>query len=207
LNLFDTSEIPHFPKSVLLGWSKVRRDLDSNILSDEEQKILKSFTNDQRKGEFLTARHLFWKIVKEFSWDIKSITLKKEPFGKPIIESETGRKYVSFTHSQNLVMCAISNNLDIGLDAETLDRKVNPAIVKRILSENEWGIYGEDDPIALWTMKESAVKSLGTGLRTNLKELQLEKYEDGLFSITFNQKEELQGICFRALNHCIALAY
>ena len=56
-------------------------------------------------------------------------------------------------------------------------------------------------------MKEAAVKSLGTGLRTNLKELELDRKENGLFSITINHKEELQGICFNALNHCIALSY
>lgn len=207
MNLLNTSEIPGFPKTVLIGWSEVTYNLNSNVLSEEELKSLKNFTNEQRKGEFLTARHLFWKLINELGFDSTSIKLKKEPTGKPYIESEENRFFVSFSHSQNLVMCAVSQDLDIGLDAETIDRKVNPAIVKRILSENEWEVYGEEDPISLWTMKESAVKSLGTGLRTNLKELELEKQEDGRFSITINQKEELQGICFKALNHYIALAY
>ncbi len=207
MNLLDTSEIPQFPTSVLIGWSAVKFDLDFSVLSKEELDTMESFTNEQRKAEFLTARHLFRMLIKECGWVSESITLKKEPTGKPFIEAKEGKKFVSFSHSKDLVLCAVSETQDIGIDAETLDRKINPAIVKRILSENEWQIYGEEDPIALWTMKEAAVKSLGTGLRTNLKELELDRKENGLFSITINHKEELQGICFNALNHCIALSY
>ncbi len=207
MNRLDTSQIPNFPKEIVLGWSEVDYNLDRVILSEDEAEILANFTNEQRKGEFLTARHLFWKLIEELSWDTNSIKLKKEKTGKPYIKTSKGRKFVSFSHSQDLVLCAVSESLDIGLDAETLNRKVNPSIVKRILSENEWEVYGEEDPIPLWTMKESAVKSLGTGLRTNLKELELSKSGDGRFSITISQKEELQGICFNALNHCISIAY
>ncbi|MBO6524523.1 MAG: 4'-phosphopantetheinyl transferase superfamily protein [Balneolaceae bacterium] len=207
MNRFDTSQIPNFPKEIVLGWSEVDFELDRSILSDEETKTLANFTNEQRKGEFLTARHLFWKLINDLGWDSESIKLRKEETGKPYIETAERRKFVSFSHSQDLVLCAVSESLDVGLDAETLDRKVNPSIVKRILSENEWEVYGEDDPISLWTMKESAVKSLGTGLRTNLKDLELSKSEDGFFTITINQKEELQGICFIALNHCISIAF
>ncbi len=207
MNRLDTSQIPNFPNEIVLGWSEVIYELDQGILSEEEAQTLANFTNEQRKGEFLTARHLFWKLIEDLKWDAETIKLKKENTGKPYIETSGGMKYVSFSHSQDLVLCAVSASLDVGLDAETLNRKVNPSIVKRILSENEWEIYGEEDPISLWTMKESAVKSLGTGLRTNLKELELTKFEDGRFNITINQKEELKGVCFTALNHCISLAY
>ncbi|GAB5408733.1 MAG: hypothetical protein BalsKO_10980 [Balneolaceae bacterium] len=182
-------------------------NLDTDILSKEEYEMLQNFTNEHRKGEFMTARYLFWKLVDVQGWNSNSVTLKKEKHGKPFIESEEDRFFVSFSHSQDLVMCAISQDLDIGLDTETLNREVNPEVVRRILSEKEWKVYGEDDAISLWTMKEAAVKSLGTGLRTNLKELELEKLESGHFSVTINQKKELRGICFTALNHYIALAY
>lgn len=207
MNRLDTSQIPFFPEEIVLGWSEVNYDLDRSILSEDETKTLANFTNEQRKGEFLTARHLFWTLIEDLKWEAESIKLRKEETGKPYIDSTQGIRFVSFSHSQDLVLCAVSESLDVGLDAETLNRKVNPSIVKRILSENEWEIYGEEDPISLWTMKESAVKSLGTGLRTNLKDLELTKYEDGRFNITINQKEELKGICFTALNHCISLAY
>lgn len=67
--------------------------------------------------------------------------------------------------------------MDIGLDTEWLDRKVDQRIVKRILGESEWEVFSDEDPILLWTIKEAAVKCLGTGLRTNLKELEIQKSE------------------------------
>lgn len=207
MNLLDTSEIPDFPTTVLVGYSDVLSDLNMDILSQEEREYLSGFSNEKRKAEFLTARHLFWKLVNEFGWDSDSITLKKEDLGKPYVESGSGKKFVSFSHSNDFVVCAISDSLDIGIDAESVDRKVSPAIVRRILSQNEWEIYGEENPIALWTMKEAAVKSLGTGLRTNLKDIELKKGKEGAFKISINKEKELQGVCFEALNHCIALAY
>ncbi len=207
MNVVNTSQIPHFPKEIILGWAEVNPSLSDTILTEKDKALLDSFTSEQRKGEFLAARHLLKKLVEGLNWDSQFFELKKEELGKPFLETELGRKFVSFSHTRELVFCAVSASLDIGLDVETLDRKVNPAIVKRILSENEWEIYGEEDPISLWTMKEASVKSLGTGLRTNLKELELEKFSNGRFTITINQKEELKGICFNALNHCISIAY
>jgi len=207
LNLLDTSKIPEFPKSIFIGWSEVKFDLDIAVLSDDELKTHQNFTNKQRKGEFLTARHLFWMLIQKLNLDPKTVVLKKEKTGKPFIKNDSNRLFVSFSHSQDLVLCAISVDLDIGLDAEIMNRKVNPAIIKRILSEKEWNTYGSDNPILLWTIKEASVKSLGTGLRTNLKELELTKHENGLFNIKINKKEKLQGIIFEALNHYIALAY
>lgn len=207
MNLLDTTEIPGFPKQVFIGWSPIKFDLNPAILSAQEQKNIEGFTNEKRTAEYLTARHLFWKMLKELNWEMNGVSIEKENLGKPFINTATGRRFVSFSHSPDMVLCAVSSHLDIGLDAELLDRKVNPQIVKRILSENEWKVYSEDDPIELWTMKEASVKSLGTGLRTNLKELELQKFEHGAFRIKLNHENELQGISFKALNHHIAIAY
>lgn len=207
LNLLNTSGIPAFPDEILIGWSEVRDDLSIDLLSNKDLGLYQSFTNESRKGEFLTGRHLFRMLAEESGWDFADHKLEKEPLGKPFVKTENRRKYVSFSHSKDLVMCAVSSTLDLGLDIETLDRKVNPEIVKRILSENEWKVLGEENPIRLWTMKEAAVKSLGTGLRTNLKDLEMKKKEDGQFEISINDKEPLNGISFDALNHCISIAY
>lgn len=207
MNVLDTFQIPNFPNEVKLGWSKVKEGLDENILSEEDYNTIQSFTNAHRKAEFLTGRHLFWKLINEFGWQPEKIQLMKEETGKPYIKTSGRKKYVSFSHSQSLVLCAVSSSLDIGLDVETLDRQVNPAIVKRILSENEWKVYGEEDPISLWTIKEAAVKRIGTGLRRNLKDLKLEKYNDGSFHIKIDGKEEVNGVCFKALNHYISIAF
>ncbi len=207
MNILDTSHIPGFPTQIMIGWSKILTDLSDAILSENEKEMMSRMVNTRRKAEFLTARHCFWNLVDELKWDRTNTELGKEELGKPFIEKDSERAFVSFSHTNELVFCAVSESLDIGLDTESVDREVNPAIVKRILSENEWEVYGEDDPIALWTMKEAAVKSLGTGLRTNLKEIELHKFEGGTFSINLAPERNLQGLCFEALNHCISIAF
>lgn len=207
MNILDTSHIPGFPTQIEIGWSEIRTDLSDVVLNEKEQEIAGRMVNPRRKAEFLSARHTFWELVKALKWDQNQVLLEKEKLGKPFIKKGNDRAFVSFSHTNELVFCAVSETLDIGLDTESTDREVNPAIVKRILSENEWEVYGEDDPIALWTMKEAAVKSLGTGLRTNLKEIELRKFEEGVFSINLGSEKKLQGLCFEALNHCISIAY
>lgn len=207
LNLLNTSEIPLFPEDVIIGWSEIRTDLTTNFLSKEELEQFRTFTNEQRKGEYLTGRYIFRELAKQQNWNPEDIKLKKEPLGKPYVEWAEGRKYVSFSHSKNMVICAVSESKDIGLDTESLDRNVNPEVVKRILSENEWKVLGEENPIKLWTMKEAAVKSIGTGLRTNLKDLEMKKKEEAYFEIVINNTQKLEGVTFEALNHCIALAW
>ncbi|RNC85535.1 MAG: 4'-phosphopantetheinyl transferase superfamily protein [Balneola sp.] len=207
MNTLDTSHIPDFPAQIAIGWSEIQSGLSAHVLSKKDRLRLDSMINDRRKSEFLSARHTFWSLIDELGWDHEYVTLEKEELGKPYIELKGKRAFISFSHTKNLVFCAISKTLDLGLDAESIDRKVNPAIVKRILSENEWDIYGEEDPIALWTMKEAAVKSLGTGLRTNLKDIELRKFKGSKFLIGLGTEKKLQGHCFTALKHCISIAY
>lgn len=185
----------------------MKHDLPTDILSEDELKVYRGFTNEQRKAEYLTARHTFWNLIEAAGWEPSNIKLQKEISGKPFITSTEGRRNVSFSHSSELVMCAISEYLDIGLDMEVLTRKVNPAILKRILNENELRLYQNDKPIALWTMKEAAVKSIGTGLRTNLNDLELQKNSNGSFIVKVKDQNELTGMYFEHLNHGISIAY
>lgn len=207
MNLLDTSEIPHFPESVVIGYSKVQFEIDEDILDKKELELMLSFTNRRRKAEFLTARHLFWFMISAIGWDENSIILKKDSLGKPFIKTSKGNDFVSFSHTRDYVLCAISEKYDIGIDAEDLNREVNPAILKRILSDSEKKNLVEEHPLVLWTMKEAIVKSLGTGLRTNLKEIELIKNEDSFFSVQLNQDKKLNGVHFEAFNHSISLTY
>ena len=206
MKLLDTSSIIDFPNDVKLGYSEIKSGLPIDILSEEERKEWEGFTNQHRKNEFLSARHLFNALLKSISKDSKFV-LKKHPLGKPFASNEESELFVSFSHSKNLVFCAISNSVDIGLDTEWLDRNVDERIVKRILGESEWKVFSEENPILLWTIKEAAVKCLGTGLRTNLKELEIRKNGEIKFFVRINDEKTFQICSFQELNHQISIAY
>ncbi len=89
------------------------------------------------------------------------------PRGKPYFED--GSLHFSVSHTKRRVFCALSEN-PIGIDAEEMDRKINPALAEKILSPGERQRYAEapDQRLALlrfWVLKEAAAKCTGQGLR------------------------------------------
>lgn len=206
MELLDTSLITDFPGKVKLGFTEIKADLSVDLLSDRERSEWDSFTNQQRKNEYLSARHLFKEMLKASGMS-SGFQIFKHPLGKPFAKCGKDELFLSFSHSKNHVFCAISESVDVGLDTEWLDRKVDQRIVKRILGESEWEVFSDEDPILLWTIKEAAVKCLGTGLRTNLKELEIQKKNEIEFLVRINDEKTFQICSFRELNHQISIAY
>lgn len=206
MQIFDLTSIPNCPTDTYLGYSTIEAELSPDNLSEEERKEWEGFTNQTRKDEFLTARTLFRSMLEQKGLS-QDFVLKKEATGKPYAKQNSIRLNVSFSHSKEYVMCAISLKKDIGLDIESSRRIVDKRLIKRILNEQEWKVLGEEDPIVLWTMKEAAVKCLGTGLRTNLRDLELKKIDKNHFSIRINDDKSFQICSFTALDHQISIAY
>lgn len=89
------------------------------------------------------------------------------PRGKPYFENDP--LYFSISHTPRHVFCALWTG-PIGLDAEETDRKIDPRLADKILSDNERVRYeaAEDRRLALltlWVLKEAAAKRSGEGLR------------------------------------------
>ena len=89
-----------------------------------------------------------------------------EPMGKPYFV--TGGFHFSITHTKRNAFCALAA-VPVGLDAEELTRRVNPALAKKILSPGEKAQYDRaaDQNRALltfWVLKEAAGKRTGQGI-------------------------------------------
>ena len=106
-------------------------------------------------------------------------TLFREATGRPLPEiarTERGKPYFpgesmyfSITHTKKHAFCALSD-CPVGIDAEELDRKINPALAEKILSPGEQAQFqnAADKNKALltfWVLKEAAAKCSGEGLR------------------------------------------
>ncbi len=77
--------------------------------------------------------------------------------------------HFSITHTPRHAFCVLARE-NVGIDAEELDRAVNPAIAEKILSPGEMTQYraAPDPRVALltfWVLKEAAAKLTGEGLR------------------------------------------
>ena len=99
--------------------------------------------------------------------------------GEPLPEiriSERGKPYFpdspwhfSISHTKRRVFCALSR-VNVGIDAEELDRTIRHALARKVLSPSEWQQYEAASDksrafLTFWVLKEAAAKLAGTGLQ------------------------------------------
>ena len=94
------------------------------------------------------------------------------------VESETGKPYLenlplefNLSHTSNAVACAVSRT-QIGVDVQ---KKVSEykSVMRRVYCGNEINLVSNsqnpiDDFTRIWTLKESYVKCIGTGISDNI---------------------------------------
>lgn len=96
-----------------------------------------------------------------------------EKGGKPFIKGHP-EIHFNMSHCRHAAACAVSDR-PIGIDVETI-RPYKDALARYVLNDEEWQTVTasskpEEEFTRLWTMKESLLKLMGTGLRQDLKTL------------------------------------
>jgi 4'-phosphopantetheinyl transferase len=139
------------------------------------------------------ARYLLHKVTGE--------PLPDEPFttgekGKPVYDGFKGIHF-NITHSGEWVAVALSSAC-VGVDVERM-RKIPEGVARRFFSEaeNQWldsaktEAERKDIFFTLWTLKESFLKAIGTGLTKSLSSFTIINKENGHFEL--EQDEETNG--------------
>lgn len=91
--------------------------------------------------------------------------------GKPYFAD--GGPHFSISHTKAHIFCCVSQR-NVGIDAEEMDRKIDPRLAQRYLSEKEKNAVEESgDPntalLRLWVLKEAWVKLTGKGIGNFMK--------------------------------------
>ena len=94
-------------------------------------------------------------------------TIARTEKGKPYFSGE--KLHFSITHTKTCAFCALSDH-PVGIDAEPLTRKINPAHAQKLLSPEEYMQYeNAADPnralLTFWVLKEAEAKCTGEGIR------------------------------------------
>ena len=128
-----------------------------------------------QKNEYEGSYHKFchsegmellrYALQKEYSHDFSAENIRKGQRGKPYIENVPF--YFNISHCDGLVACAVSEK-EVGIDAE-VTRNVADRVMKRCYSDDEIAYVNsarnkDFEFTKLWTLKESYVKLLGTGI-------------------------------------------
>ena len=179
-------------------------DLDSlykDILSPDERERANRLRSENDQRRFIVSRGLLRKSLSNYLKAPPSeIEFSYNKYGKPGIRSEHNLENIKFnvSHSKNLVVYAITQNREVGIDLEYI-RKVNKAdkIVKRFFTEEEAKFYDsqpEDKKelafFTLWTRKEAYSKARGMGIGLPGKKFDLNLIQRAQSNITKNNESD-----------------
>jgi len=153
-------------------------DGDGWLTADERQRYGR-FRADHDRGMFLVGRIMSRVLVGRalgiapMAWQ-----WREGPHGRPEIAAPTGSTQFNLAHSAGLVVCAIAEGRDVGVDVEDLDRRpVDRAVVARYCSAAEvddiasHGDRWHDRFLAYWTLKEAYLKARGLGIAVALADI------------------------------------
>ena len=134
-------------------------------------------------GELL-ARNL---LCRQTGLKNSSLIFQFAEKGKPSLAGFPDIHF-NISHSGDRVACAVAGS-DVGIDVERF-RRVNFRVAERYFSSSELddllaltGIMREEYFFTLWTIKESFLKAIGSGLTRNLNSFTVIRNQSG-FSIT-----------------------
>ncbi len=144
------------------------------VLSDSEKKEADRFVFEKNREQFAVARALLRMALSHYNGtDPQAWRFQRNEFGKPaVVGSPTTELSFNVSHTDEVVVCAVSPQPRVGVDVERIDRSADYlTIARRFFAAAEID-YLEAAPRArraetffqIWTLKESYIKARGQGL-------------------------------------------
>jgi len=143
------------------------------LLSTPEQERASRFRFDRDAKRFVASRAILRLILSRYL-DInpRDLEFSYGPNGKPALQTEAYDLRFSLSHSDEVLLCAVSRDVDLGLDIERIrqpidadsiaERAFSPAVSARIQSLS--GLAKVEAFYSSWVLHEAFVKATGAGL-------------------------------------------
>ena len=146
------------------------------------------FRRPTTRNQHVVGRGMARRLLGGEAVQPESIRFAAELHGKPYVqEPPQARRPFNVAHTEGLVMCGVGHALHqhIGIDVEHYDRRTDIAIADRFFSTPEVRFLNRhrDEEqrrrlfLRIWTLKESFIKAIGTGLQTPLADFAFEDIE------------------------------
>ncbi|WP_018753428.1 4'-phosphopantetheinyl transferase family protein [Paenibacillus sanguinis] len=165
-------------QNMFIYWVKIPTGLSStqiqdrlDLLDDEELAIYASYKVDFKKVEFLVGRCLAKMALGQLLHVQPSdISFSKNEFGKLFVKNQSGPPYFNLSHTDGMVVCAVSASGEMGIDVEkTLNDYFDLMKYVYVPEEIDW-VNAKCDVSTklyafyqLWTRKEAVMKAVGKG--------------------------------------------
>lgn len=139
----------------------------------------------------LLGRMLLRYGLKEFGKDYYDIQLSYNEYRKPYLEDESVEFNIS--HSGNIVVCAIHDHCEIGIDIEMIS-DIEVKDFKAQMTQKEWEhICNSKDKqnafMNFWTQKEAVIKANGMGLSLPLDSFEVSENRTQIEKDTYHTQE------------------
>jgi len=167
------------------------------LLNQEESTQQARFHFEKHRHQYLITRAMVRTVLSSY---VNSISpeewrFKKNKYGKPSISNKSLTMPLRFnlSHTDKLIIMAVTLDNEIGVDVEYLPRRGNPLdIAERFFSAKELEQLfqlpvekRQERFFDLWTLKEAYIKACGMGLSIPLDHFSYSFSESGGISIDF----------------------
>lgn len=148
------------------------------LLDADERERASGFVFDRHRRQFVVAHAIKRLMIGSVTGaPPSSLRFGKTAAGKPWL-MPAGLPHFSISHCDGMVACALSSNLEVGIDVEPLDRAAPLELADFYCSPGERRWLADLAPanrshgfIKMWTLKEAVLKAAGCGLSHPLKDL------------------------------------
>ena len=161
----------------------------SSVPTDEMEEI-SLFRNENQRRQKLAVRALLNEVFEE------KMYLNHHDNGKPYLENCVTN--ISITHTDKYVAIIISDDDELGIDIESLDRNFAP-VEQKALSEDEIDDLDDDkknEHLAIyWCAKEAIFKRMSQNRVNFAEQIEVEKFnlkKEGELEATFIHKDEYE---------------
>jgi len=157
----------------------IRHELGPEDLSEER---LPHSLHPRVHAERLLGRYYLRKLLEqETELQGKGWHFELDAQGKPYVRhpSLETSPYVNLSHTHGALLCGLSFDGELGVDIEDSSREVNlDKLAQRCFTQHErdWlkdATSQRDGFFRAWTLKESYIKAIGTGMRTPLQSIEI----------------------------------
>jgi 4'-phosphopantetheinyl transferase len=178
------------PATLLICAVDPRRVTESSLaavvalLGDGEKERLACLRLDRVRREFLVARGLARRLLSRFvAIPPEALAFALGPNGKPeLANAGPSRLRFNLSHTEGLVIVAVAEGVDIGIDVEWPRRRARMLdIAERYFHPVEVAALCALPPsrrrerfFALWTLKEAYIKARGLGVPAPLRQFWLD---------------------------------
>ena len=165
-------------------------------LSQYRREKLARISNPMAYARSLGAERLLMAALQELGGPMPPLEITCSEAGKPALQDGPA---FSLSHSGERVLCALSDEA-VGADLQQL-KPCNPALVRRFFTAEEgaWLEAQQERDLAftlLWSLKESYVKFLGSGIaETHLDSFTVRIAPDGRARIDGSSVKLWYAVC------------